>query len=104
MVQHHHATLMRFRTALLDALKWPHAPSETPAAYRTLWVLLVWRRERPDAVRGAFNAAFTRMYREDPSRVWHSIPIDEWLRMLFEEEPARFGYELSPQARQLKAT
>jgi hypothetical protein len=94
-----HTTLMRFRAALLDAIKWPHAPSETQAAYRTLWVLLLWWRERPDALRGAFNVAFTRMYAEDKSRVWHAIKVDEWLRMLLDEEPARFGYELDKEER-----
>lgn len=95
-----HDMLMRFRTALLEALKWPHAPSETPAAYRTLWVLLVWWRERPDALRSAFYAAFTRMYQADRTRVWHAIPVDEWLRMLLDAELARFGHALDKEERQ----
>jgi hypothetical protein len=100
-----HATLMRFRQCLLDEcteqLQWPRAEaSETPAAFRTLWVLLVWWRERPDELRGVFNKAFTRMYTEfDATRVWHQIDAQAWLDMVHDGEKACHGYELTAEER-----
>ena len=96
---------MHFRQCLLDEctaqLKWPQAtcPKASPAAFRTLWVLLVWWRERPEELRGVYNKAFTRLFQIDASRAWHQIDATKWLEMLHEGEKDRHGYELTAEER-----